>query len=283
MPPMSLSRSRFMAFAAAVGLAVSAGAAHGHGEGHEALAAVSQQIEASPAKAGLYLLRGRLHAAHLDWPAALADCDRAAALDPALAAVELARGEAWSGAGRLDEADAAFTRYLARVPDGAAGYAARARVRVKAGRADEAAADFALAIARTREPEPALFIEQAQALAGAGREDDAVRALDSGIARLGPLVTLVQPAIDLDRAAGRSAAALGRIDQMVAAAPRKERWLLLRGEVLAAAGRMAEAHAALEAARAAFASLPEERRGSAAAGLLEKIDAAAARLAEAEK
>ncbi len=283
MPPMSLSRSRFLAFAAAVRLAVSAGAAHGHGEVQEALAAVSRQIEASPAKPGLYLLRGRLHAAHADWPAALADCDRAAALDPALAAVELARGEAWSGAGRLDEADAAFTRYLARRPGGTAAYAARARLRVKAGRASEAAADFALAIAGTREPEPALFIEQAQALAGAGREDDAVRALDSGIARLGPLVTLVLPAIDLDRAAGRSVAALGRIDLMVAAAPRKERWLLLRGEVLAAAGRMAEAHAALEAARAALASLPEERRGSAAAGLLEKIGAAVTRLPEAKK
>ena len=52
----------------------------------------------------------------------------------------------------------------------------------------------------------------------------------------------------------------------------------MRGEVLAEAGRGAEARAALLAARAALAGLPEERRGSAAAELSRRIEAAVARL-----
>ena len=65
---------------------------------------------------------------------------------------------------------------------------------------------------------------------------------------------------------------------MLATAPRKERWLCLRGEVLAEAGRGAEAREALLAARAALAGLPEERRSAAAVELARRIEAAVARL-----
>ncbi|MEO7318508.1 MAG: tetratricopeptide repeat protein [Chthoniobacteraceae bacterium] len=275
---MFVSRSRFSICAAFLALTAFAGDAEGHGEIHEALAAVTQQIAASPASGGLYLLRGRLHAAHRDWRAAHADYDRAGELDPTLVAVELARGEAWSAAGQPDEAVAALNRYIARQPESAAGYFARARAQSRAGRTEDAAADFALAITRTREPEPAMYLDQSHALVSAGRAGDAIRALDDGIARLGPLGTLVQPVIELERAAGRHAAALGRIERMLATAPRKERWLCLRGEVLAEAGRGAEARIALLAARTALAGLPQDRRSRAAAGLAGRIEAAIAHL-----
>ncbi len=261
-------RARWRVSVAGLGLALVCGGvglpAHGHGDVHEAIESLSQQIAAAPTQAELYLRRGELHRAHQDWAAAAADYDRAGALAPELAVVDLARGEMLAQAGRLPEAREVLDRFLQRKPDASAGFAARGRVLAKLEQWRDAAADFSRAAETSREPDPALFLEQSHALRQDGQLDAAVRALDAGIARLGPLVTFVQPAIELEVKTGRFEAALQRVDTMLATAPRAERWHFTRGDILERAGRQGEAAEAYRAARQALTRVPPERRAVAA-------------------
>lgn len=250
-----------------------------HGDVHEEIAALSKLIETEPAGATLLMRRGELHRAHQDWAAAGSDFDAALKLDPKLIAVELARGEMLGEAGRTDDAIAAYDRFLAREPGSSAGCAGRARVLAGAKKWEAAAEDFSSAITHASQPEPALFIERAKALHAAGKLDDAVSALDAGIGRIGLLVTFLLPAVDLEIEAGRPDAALARLEKMMDSTPRKERWLLRRGEILEMAGRSEAARDAFTAARTALASVPADRRATAAMqDLAKSIDAALERL-----
>ncbi len=251
-----------------------------HGDVHEEIAALTTQIEATPLLPLLFLRRGQLHRTHRDWTAAEADFQKARELDPALFATDLALGETLMDAGRPSEAIAAFDRYISQRPEHSAGYAGRARAEAAAMQWEPAAEDFARAIAHDEQPEPELFAAQSRALQAAGKIEEAIRVLDDGISRLGPIVTLTQPAVELEAEAGHLDPALARLAKILAAAPRKERWLLRRGELLEKAGRIAEAREAFAQAQSALAEISADRRQTAAMlGLAALIEAALARVA----
>ena len=118
---------------------------------------------------------------------------------------------------------------------------------------------------------PPIYLERARALAKAEAENlrDAVRGLDEGLARLGPVVTLQLLALDLELQMPDYPAALSRLDAITLHATRKEMWLARRGDVLQQAGREADAKVAWEAALAALAQLPPQRRDTRAMKALE--------------
>ncbi len=247
------------------------------------IAALTERIENDPRNAVLYLQRGELHRVHRDWDAAMADYARAARLDPDFDTLHLARGRMLLEAGWPKSAKVALDRFLAGQPDHAGGRVIRARILAKLGRHRAAAEDYTRAIVLTRspdQPKPEHYLERARALAAVGGAHlaEALRGLDDGIARLGPLVTLQLCAIELELTAKRYEAALARVDGIAAGAARKERWLARRGEILVQAGRPAEARAAFGQARAAIAALPPRRRATrAVAELEERIRTALAR------
>lgn len=234
--------------------------AFAHGDLHEQIATVTAQIAHEPRNAELHLKRAELHRAHESWPDAAKDYDRAAALAPELFAVELGRGKMLLASGKPADAVKALDRFIAKKPDFADAFIARARAKAKLAEHAAAAADYAHAIELTVRPEPEFYIERADALAAAGLGPDAVRTLDDGIAKFGPIVTLMLPAIELEVSAKNFDAALVRVDRLTATAPRKETWLARRAEILTAAGRPTEARATCEAALTAIATLPEPRR-----------------------
>ena len=252
--PITLS----VVFALALAYPPVAGA---HSDLDEQIAAVTARIEREPRRADLHLKRGELHRAHREWALALADYDRATALDPALAPVDLARATLALDAGTPQAALAAVDRFLARRPDHAEGRALRARILTRVGRPLEAAEDWARAIAASPRPRPEHYLERARALAVDDRRiDEALAALDEGIRRLGSIVTLELAALELELSRARHDAALARVDRLAAASPRKEQWLVQRGEILERAGRPAEAREAFAAALKAVETLPEARR-----------------------
>lgn len=225
----------------------------------------------------LYLSRARLHLQHEDWLAAHADIDRVAAVTPG-ADVELLRGEVYLKSADFAGARKTFSGLVQREPRRSAAHSGMARVQFATGDYEAAARSFALAAECSPQPDPALFIDQSSALGNAGRPAEALSALDAGIKRLGPLVSLVNPAIELELAAGHIDAAIERIDALIAAQPRKEGWLVRKAEVLEKAGRSHEARVSWEKARAAFATLPEFRqRTPQLSELRSRIDAALAR------
>ena len=95
---------------------------------------------------------------------------------------------------------------------------------------------------------------------GSAYFSSALRGLDEGIQKLGPLVTLQLFAIDVELKQKNIDGALARLDKVAEKSPRKETWLARRGEILQQAGRPEEARQAFKAALASFQTLPPTRR-----------------------
>lgn len=239
--------------------------AFAHGDVHERIDALTLQIQAHPnaaSNAPLFLARGDLHRIHGSWAEAAADFDKALQLDPKLVMVELFRARLWLDTDKPKAAIEAVNRYAASQPLNSETLALRARARVKAGEPLAAVEDFTRAIRLAVPPTPELYLERAEALLATGpeRRGEALRGLEEGIARLGPLVTLELRAVDVELALKRFEGALARIDLMASKAARKETWLSRRAEVLRQAGREAEARQAWQEVLAALETLPPARR-----------------------
>ena len=231
-------------------------AGYAHGDVHLRIAVVTEQITKDPNNARLFLERGELHREHQDWKAAKADYDRAAQMDPKLAVVDFCRAKMLADSGQWPAARAKLDGYLAGNPLDARAFVARARVLVKLGERKSAVADFTRGIELSREPQPEFFLERAQALVADGEVNEALRGLDEGVKRLGPLVTLQLAAIDLNVAQKNYDAALARLDTVLSQAARKESWLARRGDLELLLGRAADARQSYAAAQAALGALP---------------------------
>ena len=109
----------------------------------------------------------------------------------------------------------------------------------------------------------------ATAAAGPEHIDPALRGLDEGIARLGPLVSLVQYAIEVERAHGRPHAALERLDRLPDRVRRQPAWLAIRGDILQNLGDIQRARTAYQAGLDTIAAYPPARRNARATAELE--------------
>lgn len=245
-----MSSRRVAAFVLAL---LGATAASAHPEIDEALARLSAQLAAAPADASLYLARGELYAKHAEWPLAEANYLRAAELSPHLPRLDLARGELALATGHPAEARALLDRAVAAAPADPSALILRARARAQLGLRPAALADYTAALRLLPAPAPELVLERTALFASPA---DALRSLDEAIAHLGPIITLHLRALDLELALGRTDAALARLSVLTAASEHPAPYLKRRGDLLATAGRPAEARAAYAAALASIAALP---------------------------
>jgi tetratricopeptide (TPR) repeat protein len=243
---------------------------HAHPAIEARLAHVNERIAADPRNGELYLKRGEIHRSHEDWAAALADYQRAEQLAPDLE-VDFYRGRMWLDAGRLDLAQSTLDQFLRVKPNHFRALRVRARVLAQRGEPLAAADDLDKAITRFKTPMPDLYLEHARLLAAAGSAhiDRALRGLDEGIARFGPVVTLIQFAVDLESKQGQYDAALTYIDMLPARVKDSPLWVARRGDVLLAAGRPEDAKDTYAAALAAIERLPNQRRSARAVVTLE--------------
>lgn len=240
----------------------------GHNGLTEQIVAITAQIASNPANPGLLVRRAELYRFARQWQQALDDLDRATHLDPAIATVDLARAHVLLESGNHRAAVDAATRFLTRQPRHADARIVRGRARAQLGLAREAAVDFTQAL--DLRPAPDLYIERAHAVLSTDPSDivGALRGLDEGLARLGPIVTLELEAIELELRLKRHDAALSRLERVSATAARKESWLARRGAILEQAGRIEEARAAYRAALTAAMNLPESTRRTRASSTL---------------
>lgn len=242
--------------------------AAGHAELQVVIDELDQRIAADPRNADLYLRRGEMHRLHRDWPAALADYERAATLDPSLHEVDLFRGRMYLDAEQPREALAAFDRFLAARPGDVRALVHRAEARVRLGDAEGGAGDYTAAIEgllrEGRSPTPEMFIERSRALAAAGPEhrEAALRGLEQGIGLLGRPITLELEALELEVALGRTEAALARTERLAQTAPAPEPWILRKAEILERAGRADEARVAYRRVLEGLEARPAQRRRS---------------------
>jgi tetratricopeptide (TPR) repeat protein len=258
----SIVRLPKIIFALAFACSLVATRASAHGDVHPRINEFTEQIKRSPTNALLYFQRAELYRMDGDYTNALADLNQVAQLDRSLKRVDFLRGQVQLDAGQPQAAIAPLNRYLANQPPDAEAYTVRARVLVKLNRPAPAIDDFTQAIKLSSTPNPELFIERAAAWRTMGKPEEAIRGLDEGIRRLGPIVTLQLPAVDAELALKRIDAALARIDSVMARLQRKETWYVRRAEILRSANREEEARKNYFAALEAIDRLPPAHRGT---------------------
>jgi predicted Zn-dependent protease len=233
-----------------------------HGDLHLQIVEVSEIIQKDPSNPDLYLKRGELNRIHQLWDAALADFETVRSLSPTQVQTDLRLGRLYLDMDLPAAADSTLSRFLEKQTVSPEAYTLRGQARVRLDRPLEGAQDFGRAIQHHLSPGPELYIQQSLALSKAGSNHlaEAVASLDAGINKLGSLVTLQLPAIDLEIEQEHYDDALRRLDQLTALSPRKETWLKRRGEILLKAGRDQEALEAFENALEAMEKLPPARR-----------------------
>jgi tetratricopeptide (TPR) repeat protein len=225
------------------------GLARAHGELLIRIAAVTRQI-ATNGTAPLYLQRGELYREDRNWPGARADYDTAARLDPALAEVDFCRAKLLEDEGDFVAAKRMFDVAAQRAPTNGAVLIARARLLRRIDQPEAAVADF------ERGMKPECYLDWSQTLAGLGRTNEALRRLDEGVATFGSGNVLQVYAITLELQSKDTNAALARLEKIIRQAPRKETWLLQRGDLQAGIGRFDDARQSYDAALAATKLLP---------------------------
>jgi tetratricopeptide (TPR) repeat protein len=260
------SGSRIAAVALLVGLLLrfQAGLVFGHGSFHERIDYLTKALEERPSDPVLRLELANLHGLHGDTELALENLDKIDALAPGKFPTDLIRGEAFLVARNFAKAKEVLDRQLVSHPETARAWLLRARAEQELGQQEASLADYREALKWTSSPEPDLVEELANALAAAGKKQEAVQALTAGVERLGKIPSLVLRAVDLEIETKNFDAALCRLEQARQEAPRPEPWMARRAEVLARAGRIEESRSAWKELLAHLGSLPDHERSSRA-------------------
>ncbi|MDQ3061911.1 MAG: hypothetical protein M3R14_03465 [Acidobacteriota bacterium] len=227
---------------------------------HEQIVAVTKEIKKDPQNAALYLKRAELYRLHAEWKNSENDFYKAGKLDANLAVVNLGRGKLWLDAQQYAKAKLALEIFLSKEPNSFEGVLTFARVSAKLKQTKTAVKYFKQAIELSPKDSAEIYLERAETLRSANKVDEALRGLDEGIGRFGELIFLENYAIDLEVERKNYEAALGRLDKLSATLPRKESFLLRRGEILLKAGRKCEARTSLIESKKGFESLSTFRK-----------------------
>lgn len=224
-------------------------------------------IGKNPHQPSLWMSRGRQFHLHGQRAEAEVDFQEARRLDPAFPGVDLALAELAYESGRDREA----SRYLESVlaassPAEPAALILRARLAARSGHVREAWSAYDTALTALAQPTPELYLEQA---ALPLPPEELLRGVDAAIARIGPAWPLMERALGLAEALGRTDDVLRRIDVLTASAERPELWLQRRGDVLRRAGRADAAADAYRRALEALAQRPDWLRRSSDGQALE--------------
>lgn len=253
--------------AAAATLLLASAIAHAHGNDFEMIFGLTRELAKRPNDPGLLLERAEVYRAHGDLPTARRDLESALAAHPALQPARVRLALVARDEGHLQESLGLLQAVIEAQPTQPLARSVRAEVLRGLGRHAEAVADLDAILAIPGiQPVPQLYLDRARAQLAMPRPDTTaiVAGIDQGIARLGPVTSLQLMALDLEEHSGAVDAALRRLDVLAQDAPRKERWMERRGDVLLRAGRDAEARKAWSDAVAAIDALPERQRRTVA-------------------
>ena len=251
-----------------------------HGTSHELIEAATRAITEKPQDAALYLRRAFLHLEHGDWNACLIDVNEAERRQTQDIGAGLLRGRALAAGGRFAEARVVLDTLVASHPDHPPALMQRARVLGALEEKAQAADEFVRAMSLVEQPEPDHVFELVSFLRAAGRDADALAAIDKALGRMRGLQSLVDRAVEIEMKLGRHDAALHRMDEAIQGASAKEPLFAKRASLLARAGRTRESLAEWKALQERIRAMPAAERGShAMSRLIEQAHHAAGALA----
>ncbi len=239
------------------------GHALAHSSPLEAIARITDEIEAQGASARLLVQRAIEYRTLSDYPAARNDLEQALRLEPAnfMALRELAQVDLRTGA--FDASLRAIDRSLAKADAPIARwgmYALRAQVLGSAGRTDEALDDIARALEAAR-PEVDWYLQRSRLQWTAERFDDRVRDLRVAASR-NPSIVIQYELTDALIDAEYYEESLDRVETELAKCRDCASWLLRRARIRLGMGDDEIAKADLESAIAALTQRLNDRRYS---------------------
>lgn len=232
----------------------------GHGEAHIRIAALTREIDGglqNPAR--LHLQRAELFREDGNWKEATSDYDRALVLGADAEKVNLGRAKVLVASGEVDQARTLLNDLIRSNPQNFEAYLERAQLYKRIGDKKGAIADFQFTVPRHPAPEYQMFLDLAE-LVGEEQPIEALRVLDLGIKRVGPVIPLQRSAVEIEIAQGKFPEALKRLDGIMDHASRKEEWWTRRAEVLMQVGRTDDARASLKKALIEMDMLPRPIR-----------------------
>ena len=265
------------------GATLASGAVRAHEDRDDTLARLEAAIAERPDDPMLWCDRAVLERRRGHFARAHADLTHAVALglDPVIAQRD--RGLIWLDEQRFGEAEATLRVAREMAPDEPPILLAHARALAGLERWREASDTFARLVEIAPTSSPDVQLERIAAVEAAGGIESALAATDAALATLGPIPALEEKGLDLELRAGRTDAALARLDRMNSGPARRDALLLRRAEILERSGRSQAARAAYADALAALASRPASRRSTPAAQQLEaQAREAIARLAQGD-
>lgn len=214
-----------------------------HGNLHKEIEAVSRKIKASPKNVVLWLERADLSRQHADFDGALRDLIQAKALNSKATEYDFRFGRLFALARWHKSALPYLDRFLQQQPDHVDALLLRAKSRYVTSHNAGACKDYDAAIPKLERPQPGQFLEQALAHASnpVTGPKVAIARLESAMERIGDVPTLQEAALQYEIRLRDHDAALERIDRLLAEAPRKERWLIKKGQILLRAERVQDA------------------------------------------
>lgn len=260
-----------------------------HSDGHERMKQLDAQIRNEPENAELHLRRGRLYIEENHFEEARADLEKALTLAPKQHGARYFLAEALLHGGKAEQAEQAeqqAQRFIdahgANEPGALSrGYWLLGQARLAQQHPEAAIAAYRSALKVTAEPTPdhyQLFVNASLA-AGGKYLDEALRVLDQGLTAGGSIDLLQGMALEVELRADRTDAGLQRLEAIIAQKKRLPFLYARKAEILANAGRMAEADKALISARNALTAVPvKRRRAKAYTDLEQQIAALSARV-----
>lgn len=224
----------------------SAAAATAHEDTLIQIERLTLELETSTDPAPLLFQRGRHYFEHANYSSAIQDYTDALTADPTRLEPLIFRGLAQHRFGLSKEGLNDVNRFVESATPYYLAFAVRSEIRAGLGDLKGAVAD--LSEANKLRPLPEQYVMQSRLALELGDDAGAMAALEEGIKTLHSPVALVLGLVDLAAELGFYDKALAQIDTLDATGIGKERWRILRGDVLERAGRSAEAHDAYEEA-----------------------------------
>ncbi len=206
--------------------------------------------------------RGTLHLEDQNWPAAQKDFSAALDLSPDNTDAACGLAIALIGQEKLEQAATLIQQILNKHPHHIRALNAQADIHLAAKRYEQAAACYGRLLSLTDTHRPDDYLQHAAALRAAGKAHfpAALKTLDKGIKKLGPLYVLVERAVDLELTLGHQKNALTRILGFEQTAAPSFRWPLWRAEIHESMGAMQDAQQSYQEALTTFSTLPTKRQ-----------------------
>ncbi len=172
--------------------------AHAHPPGSLALRNLNQQIAEAPARPDLLLRRALVLLTSGDRAAALEDLRLGRDLGGDPFEIDLLEARVRLANDQFDEALDSISRALVVQPDHSGGRWLKGRILVAMGRSDDGVRELSAAYAESVRRTPERLLELVDAYEAARRSEEALQALDRGIADFGSLTVLQRRALMIE-------------------------------------------------------------------------------------